>query len=545
VVYQYNKRFTCISGKRYWDAENGLLKFTEGVQRKLDGTYRFVWGGATFKADIYGNNNLGMSQALKRLTALRPTKVPWTAAGFSEHLFENQAAYFADIFPIEQLAHLVAPGLKGFKGAFEEALLHYNDAHPKRALRIQGWEEAMESGDNLDGVWLRDVLYKMKKDEIAKPGKYSRGIGDLGVLASLLGAFLCKKMKTTLQESLIEFNGGHVLVVNIADATTKDFIFENLMNPKGKWFAAVFSDDSCYSIRDEHGEVHMFNLDISKCDTSHGPSVFKAFEDLHPPGLARTAAKKLVDQLRLPFRVVSLVNPKEKVLLSHEHPILASGSSITTCINDLANLAIIHAISAAGALNEAQIIEAAEQTGYILTAEHCPTYHSLQFLKHSPVRATNGEMTHVLNIGVMLRTAFSCRGDLPGKGPLKARADFFQKNLLQGLYPSISFDLVNRMKSLVAHATGDSRCTEQVRRMMDARLRYRHVSQGTTLHVDDDELYRRYSLNELEKQELTDFGDCQYGEFRNNTALAKVLHLDYGLKMSEFEGGWVEPPFYT
>lgn len=515
------------------------------MQKKLDGTYRFVWGGAAFQANIFGNTNIGMSQALKRLTALRPTKVPWTAAGFSQYLFANQADYFADTFPMEQLAHLVAPGLNDFKGAFEEALLHYNDSHPKQALRIQGWEEAMVTGDNLDGVWLRDVLYKMKKDEIAKPGKYSRGIGDLGVLASLLGAFLCKKMKNALQESLIEFNEGHVLVVNVADAATKDFIFANLIKPKGKWFAAVFSDDSCYSIRDEKGKVHMFNLDISKCDTSHGPSVFKAFEDLHPPGLARSAAKKLVDQLRLPFRVVSLVNPKEKVLLAHEHPILASGSSITTCINDLANLAIVHAISAARAATEGEIITAAEQTGYILTAEHCPTYHKLQFLKHSPVRATNGEMTHVLNLGVMLRTAFSCRGDLPGRGPLKERADFFQKNLLQGLYPSISFDLVNRMKSQVANAHADSRTTRQVERRMETRLRYRHVSEGPTLHIADDELYERYSLNEMEKFELTEFAACQYGEFRNNTALGKVLYLDYELKMSEFDGSWVEPPFYT
>merc|ERR1712137_1360023 len=73
-----------------------------------------------------------------------------------------------------------------WEGAYEEARLHHDRPHPKRALRVHGWVEIHETGEFLDRLWFphrtrKTLTYKMKKAEYAKPQKKPRGIGDLGV----------------------------------------------------------------------------------------------------------------------------------------------------------------------------------------------------------------------------------------------------------------------------------------------------------------------------------------------------------------------------
>jgi putative Ca2+/H+ antiporter (TMEM165/GDT1 family) len=363
------------------------------------------------------------------------------------------------------------------------------------------------------------------KNENAKVGKTVRLVGDLSTPASLRGAWITNYLKQAFAAEVISWNGGHFEFVKSPDQQTMERVFRLMHNPPGRFYFVYFSDDSTLAMR-VGNEIKYFNLDISSCDASHTEALFIALKYLTPT-LLHEDMQKLIDQCKLPVKILSnahLSRPKRVVIKFHSAR-LYSGSTLTTAINNLASVLIGLAISKLTVITEATIIEAAASVGYVITgAKPLNNFNEVQFLKHSPVFDTQGQIRAVLNLGVLCRASGVCKEDLPGVGDLVTRAKAFQRGLLQGMYPRAHFTLIDRMKATM----GSGEATEAAVASMARKVGDTSTAESYT--VADDELYRRYQLTGSEIAELNDvLGTATTGHWLATSGLDKILNLDYGL----------------
>jgi hypothetical protein len=308
-------------------------------------------------------------------------------------------------------------------------------------------------------------------------------------------------------------------------------VFEFMRWPEKKYYGCYFSDDSCIAIKTGQG-VLRYNLDISTCDASHR-SIFEAYPQLYPERLQKDVGV-LISQCKLPMRIArdnDDVGVKSIKLRSTVGPHLYSGSTITTSLNNLASLLILYSIVEHDAETPDEIVHAAREVGYHITVECCANLEQVQFLKHSPVYDIHQTLQPLLNIGVLLRLSGVCRGDLPGRGDIKTRAENFQKALLNGVYPRISFPLIDSMRKTVATANTDKRTQDQIDRQISSILAYKVVDEEVeSLEFAMESIALRYQLKSSELEELMIFSTCRYGEHYWTPGVIKILTLDYGLK---------------
>jgi hypothetical protein len=461
--------------------------------------------------------------------------------GYDKLLKTNQIEYFKDMAFYEKIAIDMTADMARYANMEDDALLHYADSHPKQALRIQAWTELNESGERYDRLWVRTVLYKLKKDEIAKPGKPQRMIGDLGVAASLQGFMLTKYIKQYLADHPLDIGGGECEFIAKPDYFTMKELFHKLIDPPGRFYFCYFSDDSCFSFKHK-GKVYRYNVDISKCDASHGPGIFSAMEHI-TPWTHRDDMCRLNEQCKLPIRIVSCNDKSHKIKGRFDGPRLYSGCTTTTIINNLANVTICRQLSRALTyINEnnvhpddfEQVFENhIEACGYIVTglgtADRCDEIEQLQFLKHSPVLDITGTYEPVLNFGVFLRASGTCKGDLPGKNttPIEDRASSFQSSILKGMYPRLSAPIIGRFKA----AAGGMATLGSDKHFMKDMAYKANFSDAPLLFFSDEELLRRYDLDEVDFLDLAAFAGCKpgYGDATSAPFVDKILQVDYQL----------------
>jgi len=447
---------------------------------------------------------------------------------------DNQTAFLnsdQELFTI--LTARYAKAFADWRGREVAAEEHYDDPHAKRSLRVSGFNDRQNNwGERL---WLRNqrLKYKLKKDEIAKPGKAGRTIGDLGVEASLQGAWATKLDKLAVTDDILLTEGGRTTRVHFCSSPTSaelKVVFDALQYPPEDAYFVYFSDDSCYATHTPDG-VWRANIDISSCDASHSDRLFTKFADMHPEGHARNDLNVLVDQCRAPTIIEAPSKhegKKMKVVLQSRTARLFSGSTLTTVINGFANACIAQAIHSTNANSSDGIMTAAKVAGYVVTVDVCEEFEDIQFLKSSPVLDTSGHYQPVLNFGVLLRAFGTCKGDLPGRGPLEARGNSFQKGLLQGLYPRIHFPLLDKIKEQYADAT-------------PTRVRIPDVEYKCTDTVGtftDDAVFRRYFRNGVDGPRLSgpdlgglyDLANLPFGFEHASTGADSVLRRDYGLR---------------
>lgn len=331
-------------------------------------------------------------------------------------------------------------------------------------------------------------------------------------------------MKHYMSETPLSVNDWQIEFCLEVTPQRLDVVFEKLMNPPGRGYVVCFSDDFCVSARGENG-VSTYNLDISKCDASHGPAIFDQLIEI-APGEIRHSFETLVDQLKKPARIHSVSDRSDMVLVQNKHPYLYSGSTITTLINTLATGGIAIKIAQMNATEGDQMREAALAMGYKITGwteeERCKIPEEIQFLKHSPVMTVTGKYSSCLNLGVLLRTSGVCKRDLPGRGDLEARARAFQKALVQGMYSGLSFDLIDRMRLQVCDAAD-----------VKVEIPYFAREEYTRARFDMYELTKRYGLNDAEIDELMELGNAKYGDVLRGTVFDKIFHIDYGYPLTK------------
>lgn len=454
---------------------------------------------------------------------------------------------------LQEYAARLEPYFEGYTEAVFEASEHHADPHPKRDLRIQGYAEMCVEGSTAEVGWLDPagrVVYKMKTREIAKFSKPPRGIVSMGVIPSLAGFKVTEYLKYAQSKvCFLDVTEDRISKAEfVKSPTTEDLdrLFNEMFSGHNDVHFAYFSDDSILRYVWK-GNAYWANLDISKCDCSHGRGIFETYRTLFPKS-AKQDVDTLLAQLQSPCVLKSCNKdfPGRKVIITPREKTLYSGSTATTTLNNTSCVSIYFAIrdcdvSACATIEEVGVtLEAAiAETGYMVTGlsgaeTWCEIFEDLQFLKHSPVRDVHGNWVALKNLGVLGRAGGCCKGDLPGRGDIKNRAAIFQWNLLQGMYPRDSFEMLNRMKATAFNGIKtplSARAQRRMKSMLADIFRYKPTTaQGQPMNqISMESIGLRYRLTTSELDSLLDYADYGYGYVTSSMAWHKIMMKDYGL----------------
>lgn len=510
-----NGDYTCTSGSEFY--RDNELSFPQVIAKKIDTFYRTYYGyGVAHNGRTWCKCDACMRISLHRNTGAREPSV----RGREERYRVNQRSF------IHVHRKMLLCYLRGVFSNLDvvdpvrQVIDEHANPHPKRELRVQAFDELLHEGWLAHTGWMNTTPeVKMKTEEIAKTGKKGRTIADLGVRASLRGAFITEQMKTLLSEHPLLYKGTYITFVKKPDPEALTQTFHQLLKPRRRREYFYHSDDSCFSAPRSYG-----NCDISNCDGSHTEDLFELLVAATPEHL-RTQVQELVDQCASPIRVKSVSNPAISVTLTPLGPKLLSGSTLTTLINNLANILIGVAYAEQA---DGDIVAAAFRAGYAVTSDVATQPEDLQFLKHSPVQTIDGDYAPMLNLGVLLRLTGSCKRDLPGRGDLRVRAGNFQKGLLQGVMAHATFPLLADMRARVRHFDSSGK---SVQLYLQKHLPLHDAT--SRAEFADSAVFKRYKLTDEESYQLTQLANVGYGEIIGGPAFAKVLTKDYGLSCND------------
>lgn len=522
-LYRFSGRFVVVSGHEHF-TETMELRLTGPrttlVKTRLPHDTYLGWGVAHTGVEI-AKTDASVAMALQhRQLGCREPQI----FGLCEHLYRNQREHFQSYIPwfIRQMEERHRY-FQSVASAYEEALVHYDDPHPKRRAR----RTAMESAMHPDGLMTRRVWSSrpspvfdanLKTGEKAKPGKPGRITVDCKVPASMQSFVMVNAYKSAMALYPFEFEDGLVVVVKRSSHTELKNAYSLLLHSPHRVVVLVFSDDSTARVT-VNGQHHYFDIDISSCDKSHGRGVFDAFIAAAPSAF-HDECLGLVQHGLTPLRIRSVHNPRIKAVIRPIEPTLYSGMNITTTINNIANLAIARNIISTRASTSVDVQRAAASVGYIVTTVPARTIEQVQFLKTSPVILPTGELHPLINLGVFLRASGNIKGDLPGSGDLRARAEQHQSNLLSGFYSNVDTPLVNAMRSRLPAPTTHAPLDE-------FKLKTARVTLTT------EEFLRRYTG--ISVHELYDFFTSGFGDITSNASISTILQADYGLRTAGYD----------
>jgi len=436
---------------------------------------------------VWRRDDHSVALGLTRLTSVRE---PFYF-GLCERLFQLQAIFIQTHRPLLAMYadRAIRIAWPHYGGALAEERQHFDDPHPKRALRREAFFRMCRSGEGIYGNRLRLGRVELSlKVEVAKWGKVPRCVADLGVDASMIGAWLANAMKITMHD--FPYDTPQLFMWYCPTASYQNLLraFGILQYPRSTWTVVLFSDDACLAYYDGSTVVY-YDLDISSCDKSHGLVLFELLY-LWVPQHLHVELTFLLEQLQGKLRVRSVANRRSFVDLLPRQPVLYSGSVLTTVVNNLAVMLIGIAISQSPGATVALIQQAAQRAGYLVTVKQHTKFEELQFLKHSPVRDVHGNYQPVLNLGVFLRACGLIVGDLPGRGPIGPRAAAAVHALCLCSYPGTHFPLIEELKSRFPRDT-------LIEQEVVAQYYLDHPERNSnwpTLHFTDAAMRERYSL---------------------------------------------------
>jgi len=383
---------------------------------------------------------------------------------------------------------------------------------------------------------------KIKKDELAKPGKAARLFVTYGD-----GAMQQNEIPEIVKVIL---NGEHDFRLSYKDEDVycRIFVFskpapgdldqvleivcDNLI-VRNFMISLIFSDDCCV-IASKDGFLTMCNVDISSNDAGKDMMQFGMIHALttaiHPD-----SADVLVEAFMLPVVVNSSTRGGPRIAITGA-PFMGSGHVYTTIMNHCDSLAIQTATfgyffsSPDVTLNMAVNLGGAA-VGQLLTCENCVSLEHLQFIKHSPTRLEGGKYVFLPNVSALMKSFISVRGDLEAKH-LGLPVQTFRF-----LTDAQRFDMLGyqRVQSWCHYPSG---------RIIDAfRARFPPVTvsaldvvehlphtDNSTSYVDEASFNARYDLSDSEVDVLVaDILSLAVGDELISTAVAKIYSADYTL----------------
>jgi hypothetical protein len=518
--FRFNNRFYATKGKEWF--VDGQFRFPPVVERNkfaVEAGTRFIYGYCfAHTGIIYANSDQNFNLASRRLLCVREPENP----GEDEDLRRRNRAFVRRWRDEMLQCYWRSAGRVHWTHDMRLAAIALAALpHAKRKLREAEMKERIDAGTIAEETWVRSVNWKLKLCEIAKPGKYPRVIVDLGVGASMQGADFASVCKKHMGVEHIILGDTEFIFCKEPSPEVVVELFKRLWSTPYKRCIVCFSDDGMGSVMTPEGRRY-FCSDVNTNDASHVESQFDLTFDLFDA--PEDVRKALIGQIMSPL-VIRSVDKRYSVRLKPREYYLQSGITLTTLVNNVAQLCIAMAYEKADAVTEAEFIQAARGCGYIITLEMCEREEDLQFLKMSPCRDKDGEWRALLNLGVILRASGVSKEQLPGRGALKPRAMQFQHNLMCGLLASIDYPPLAHLDPM----PGSERTyvPTGVSTLMD-------LNNGTIGVVkrsyDRGDFYNRYRLTPEEIYEFEELlSHSGYGIVHYSSAAYKIIEKDYGL----------------
>lgn len=517
--YRDNKRFVLLSKSHDVNIVDNLPHFpplTASVE-VVDPFYRTCYG-PTFVHNglIFARTNRCLTYAATRLLGARKD----CNGNTHEDLCAAQKEFITRHKKIlTDYGHILCQHIEEkYDNLVDSVVRLVREPHPKRKLRIAAFRELLETNNISSEVWFREVLGNVKGEEWAKPMKYPRLVNDLTTAASLLGASATHIMKDCMAAKPLWHNGGVAIFVSSPNHAVLTSVFDLLINASHPVFI-YFSDDACFATT-INGKRLMCNLDISTCDGSHTNSLFQTLT-MVTRGKLRQLMRRLIQQCKQPLKLKTRKG-RHTAKYRPREPVLYSGSTLTTLVNNMANLCIFISVMETRIGDVGDIVSAAARAGYNVTCDVCHCPEKLQFLKHSPC-SFNGHYRPVLNAGVILRLSGVCKRDLPGrkKESMMLRANRFQRSLMNCFKNSPRHPLIDALTPT------DS--TEVIHDFKSGHYILDHTVSDIVFDVPIEHFSRRYDITVHDYEELCNYSRFGFGYFIRCRASHAMLKLDYGL----------------
>lgn len=397
---------------------------------------------------------------------------------------------------------------------------YVNQPHTKKQLRIAALAEINELGERDDKTYTQKAVIKLKTLEIAKPNKRGRMIGDFGAPGSIVGGAIMSCVKEGMVNRYEGTNFVMVFVKSADVSTLSSLMLEMYTSMKN--MIIFHSDDSSVTIMTVEGPVTI-NFDIKSCDSSHG---FYMFDLVRRVTRGHVVLERCIDSLIAQCELPAVFrNPEdwaEKFVAKPFQPVLYSGSSLTTTINNVATSVIFsrffHTISGVivtKANVEALLHSAAYDVGYLATLTVCNQIEDLQFLKHSLCAKKAGGYVAVLNPGVILRTMGQCVGDIPIKGKMSfaEKANIYMSGVVLGWEHAGNHTLLNTLRRKYALKVDK----------IDTKIHFKSDDE-----LDVNSLLRRYNVGVEEFEEFLNILElAKLGDEIQSSVVSKILSVDY------------------
>lgn len=542
----WNGRFKPTRRSLQYLHPSGALQFPPTPQRRLRHRplrvkQTLVGPAVSCTGVVYDRTAGNVALALTRLTGSREP----ATFGLCAALYTNQANFVKHVYRphFERYAAQLSshPLWVNYLNCLEEEALHFADRHPKRLPRIHAMVTQLREGRQLGTRCWADRVEGKFKVEVAKQNKYPRLVVDLGVPASLIGAWLATCLKRAM--AACPWVGPKFHLEFIPDASYRSLkrAFDLLLNCPAEYTFVFFSDDAALAIRTAGG-IRYFEIDISSCDKSHGEEVFDLLNDEYPPHL-RGQVAYVLGQLKCRLRIRDPEDRRRYVDLDPLHPTLYSGSVLTTIVNNNGSQMIGWSTAHHGATDCKSIQDAAAAAGYLVTVRECPSLFQVQFLKHSAAIDVDGVVQPVVNIGVFLRAIGVTLGELPGSGPLPLRAAAHAAAIASCTWPNTHFPLIDAFRERFGKP-----CMVTVSRYMEAHP-LRDFS-WPVLHFTDASVLRRYEF-QRDGREYTQgwsqlhrfFHEATVGTITAGPEMDQILDLDYEMKTLPYDEASYEVEF--
>lgn len=511
-----SKRFICAPGAI---TATGETDFVETYDPSMEKVYRTFFGPfVPHSGLIYADCDNNFNKAATRLFSIT---APDCAA--EQRLIDSQRRHFHRHHTMRRIIRIIRRRFSVSTcdlSAWDEFHDYVHSPHPKRKLRVAAFNRLCEEGRLDHPTFVNIVQGKLKLAEWAKPGKYPRMINDFTVVGSLLGGFVAKLLKNCFVEPIF-LKGCSATFVSSPSPEVMPKIFEAIHTGDEKVHIVYFSDDAVISVKQPDGSRHTYNMDIKSADRSHHDPVFhalglciddgSAFADYHRRNISQCILN------------LSVRRGQAKQSYHTQEHTLFSGSTLTTLVNNMANLGIFAAL--VDSPRGTSVASAALRAGYIVTgvdlADRCTCIEDIQFLKHS-CSVIDNKYNVWLNIGVILRTLGNCKQDLPvskKKASMQEKAHDFNYSLVQSFRHS-----------------GDHPILEMLQRKFSRGILV-DVSKHLPYHgahgcgdLTAADICHRYKCDEWALDEFCHlYSTSGYGDSVNCLFVRQVMKIDYGL----------------
>lgn len=390
------------------------------------------------------------------------------------------------------------------------------ETHPKKKLREEAFEYIQKMTLIKSKCYATKVTAKVKI-EVAKFLKNARVYVDMTTPQSLLGGWLVNPLKDAMKD--VDLGWCAFKFAKSTDEETMSQCFTFLRDNSHRPVCVYHSDDAVMQLPCSDG-VLRFDLDISSCDRSNTAPIFELLLDFIPDGPWKFLYERMIQGCSLNLVIPNPSVKGDYIKAKPLQPFEYSGCNLTTVLNNAALLviaaSIFHKFKKNMTREQASLLvpKCAKSVGYLVTVKVCDNFERVQFLKYSPSDIVN--CYPVRNLGCVLRAVGHFDGDLPGKGPIAARAQEHISQVVTGITTGYI--------DTVSHILRD-----KFRSNKPLSNKYQWEVAKFVHSVPDTFLFRRYGLDEYQVEMLKELVyDAGVGDYVTSPILDTIFRIDYG-----------------